>query len=105
MFKKRYRLISILPTAVASRLPQSSKSFLLLQKITCLPDRQDYVPSLEKIAKTDPLKLSGKALDGGHGGEFFPVRYGARRALKTIQSNGACLLDKRRLAKNPYCAH
>ena len=93
MVKKRYRLISILPQAVASRFPQGSKSFLLLQKITCLPDRQDYVPSLEKIAKTDPLKLSGRALYGGDGGGFFPVRYDARRALRTIQSEGACLLD------------
>lgn len=62
-----------------------------VQKITCLPDRQDYVPALEQIAKTDPFKLPGKVLDGGDGGQFFPVRYDARRALRTIQSNGACL--------------
>jgi hypothetical protein len=62
-----------------------------VQKITCLLDRQDYVPSLEQIAKTDPFKLPGKPLDGGDGGQFFPVRADARRALRTIQSDGACI--------------
>lgn len=59
-------------------------------EIDCLDDRQDFVPILEKIAKTDPLKLPGKADDGGDGGEFYPVRFDARRVLRHIQNNELC---------------
>lgn len=59
-------------------------------EIDCLVDRQDFVPILEKIAKTDPQKLPGKADDGGDGDEFYPVRFDARRALRHIQNNKPC---------------
>jgi len=59
-------------------------------EIDCLIDRQDFVPILEKIAKSDPLKLPGKALDGGDGDEFYPVRSDARRVLRHIQNNQPC---------------
>ena len=48
-------------------------------------------PILEGIAKTDPEKFRGKALDGGDGDEFYPVfypvRYDARRVLRDTQDN------------------
>jgi hypothetical protein len=59
-------------------------------EISCLDNRQEYVPMLEQIAKTDPTKLSGRALDGGDGNEFYPVRYTARRILRGIQENKPC---------------
>ena len=61
-----------------------------VREIDCLADRQEYVPTLEKIAKTDPEKRLGKALDGGDGEEFYPVRYDARRVLRDIQNNKSC---------------
>jgi hypothetical protein len=62
-----------------------------VEHIVCLSDRQDYVPTLEKTAKTDPWKLPGKADDGGDGNEFYPVRADARRALRAIQTTKGCL--------------
>lgn len=59
-------------------------------EIDCLDDRQDFVPILQKLAKTDPLKLPGKADDGGDGDEFYPVRFDARRVLRHIQNNERC---------------
>lgn len=61
-----------------------------VQEIECLDSRKDYVPMLEQLAKSDPAKLPGKAVDGGDGGEFYPVRYDARRILRDIQSNQHC---------------
>jgi hypothetical protein len=60
------------------------------REILCLDNRQGFVPTLEQIAKTDPVKLPGKADDGGDGDEFYPVRYDARRTLQEIRSNRAC---------------
>jgi hypothetical protein len=59
-------------------------------EIDCLNDRQDFVSILEKLAKTDPQKLPGKADDGGDGDEFYPVRFDARRVLRHIQNNQPC---------------
>ncbi len=61
-----------------------------IMEISCLSDRKEYVSTLEQVAKTDPLKLSGKALDGGDGEEFYPVRYHARRALRAIRNDEKC---------------
>jgi hypothetical protein len=61
-----------------------------VRQIDCLPERQDFVLLLEEIAKTDPDKLPGRADDGGDGGQFYPVRADARRALRHIQNNQAC---------------
>jgi len=61
-----------------------------VQQIGCLQDRQDFVPLLKEIAKTDPQKLPGKALDGGDGNEFYPVRADARQVLRDIQDNAGC---------------
>lgn len=61
-----------------------------IRAIDCLDDRQEYVPTLEKMAKTEPEKLPGKALDGGDSQEFYPVRYDARRVLRDIQNNKTC---------------
>jgi hypothetical protein len=58
-----------------------------VDSIDCLEGRQEFVSTLEKIAKTDPDKFSGKALDGGDGSELYPVRYDARRVLRDIQNN------------------
>jgi hypothetical protein len=61
-------------------------------EIDCLDDRQDFVPLLQEIAKTDPLVLpaDGPADDGGDGDKFYPVRFDARRVLRHIQNNQPC---------------
>jgi len=61
-----------------------------IKEIDCLNDRQAFVPILERIAKSDPWKLPGKADDGGDGEEFYPVRFQARWVLRDIQSNKTC---------------
>jgi hypothetical protein len=61
-----------------------------VKEIDCLDDRQNFVPTLEQIAKTDPAELPGKADDGGDGAEFYPVRSDARRVLRDIQNNEGC---------------
>lgn len=62
----------------------------VVRKIDCRKDRQDFVPLLQEVAKTDPFKLPGKADDGGDGDQFYPVRADARRALRHIQNNELC---------------
>jgi hypothetical protein len=59
-------------------------------EIDCLDDRQDFLPILEKVAKTDPEKFPGRADDGGDADGFYPVRYDARRVLHHIQNNKPC---------------
>lgn len=61
-----------------------------VREIECIDDRQNFVPILEHIAKNDPQKLPGKALDGEDGNEFYPVRYDARQVLRDIQSGKTC---------------
>ncbi|HUI75385.1 MAG TPA: hypothetical protein VLX32_10585 [Candidatus Acidoferrum sp.] len=61
-----------------------------VQEVPCLENRQEFIPILEKISKTDPEKRPGKALDGGDEDGFYPVRYDARRALQDIQNNKTC---------------
>jgi len=61
-----------------------------VQEIGCLEDRQDFVPLLKEIATTDPVKFPGKALDGGDGDDFYPVRADARQVLRDIQNNTGC---------------
>ena len=58
--------------------------------VDCIGERQEFVSPLEQIAKTDPFKLPGKALDGGDGEEFYPVRSSARRVLRDIKNNKTC---------------
>jgi hypothetical protein len=60
------------------------------REIVCLDHRQDFVPTLEQIAKSDPTKLPGRADDGVDSDGFYPVRFNARRALRAIQNNEAC---------------
>lgn len=84
----RARLKEVIQSALAD--PSSAVRSKTVWEIDCLDDRQDYVPILEKIAKTDPQKLPGKADDGGDGDEFYPVRFDARRALRHIQNNQPC---------------
>ncbi|HLZ13420.1 MAG TPA: HEAT repeat domain-containing protein [Candidatus Acidoferrum sp.] len=61
-----------------------------VRALGCLSERKEFVPILEKIAKTDPQKLAGKARDGVDGNEFYPVRYDARQVLRDIQANKSC---------------
>jgi hypothetical protein len=61
-----------------------------VQEIGCLEDRQDFVPLLKEIAKSDPLKFPGKPLDGGDTDGFYPVRADARQVLRDIQNNEGC---------------
>ncbi len=82
------RLKELVQTSLADSKPVVRTHAVL--EIDCLTNRQDFVPALEKIAKTDPFKLPGKADDGGDGDEFYPVRADARRALRHIQNNQPC---------------
>lgn len=61
-----------------------------VNEIACLDDRKDFVPALEKLAKTDPVHWKGREDDGVDGDQFYPVRLYARRALQEIQSNEPC---------------
>jgi hypothetical protein len=61
-----------------------------VQEIDCLDERQDFIPVLQEIVKNDPDKLPGKALDGGDGGQFYPVRADARQVLRHIENNESC---------------
>jgi hypothetical protein len=62
----------------------------VVRKIDCRKDRQDFVPLLQEVAKTDTFKLPGRADDGGDGDKFYPVRFDARRVLRHIQNNQPC---------------
>lgn len=62
-----------------------------VEEIACLDDRKDFVPILEKLAKTDPVHWKGREDDGVDGDQFYPVRLYARRSLREIQNNEQCL--------------
>jgi hypothetical protein len=55
-----------------------------ISAIEYVEDREQFVPALEKLAQTDPVKLPGTPDDGGDGGQFYPVRQDARRLLRKI---------------------
>jgi hypothetical protein len=73
------------------KAPLEPSRRIAVQEIGCLDDRQDFMPLLKEIAKTDPQKFAGKPLDGGDADGFYPVRYDARRVLRDIQNNTGCL--------------
>jgi hypothetical protein len=58
--------------------------------IECLPERRDYMPSMEKLSTTDPTRYPGKSDDGVDGDWYYPVRVQARRVLRAIQNNTVC---------------
>lgn len=72
------------------KAPSEPSRRIAVQEIDCLDDRQNFVPLLTEISKTDPEKRPGKALDGGDTDGFYPVRYDARRVLRDIQNNEGC---------------
>lgn len=72
------------------KAPSGATRRIAVQEIDCLEDRQDFVPLLKEIAKTDPQKFPGKALDGEDSDGFYPVRADARRVLRHIQNNKPC---------------
>ncbi len=60
-------------------------------RLNALPQFITEIDGLDtQVAKTDPWKLPGKVTDGGDEGQFYPVRFQARRALRAIQRNEAC---------------
>lgn len=61
-----------------------------VQEIGCLDDRRDFLPLLERLAKTDPEHYPGRADDGVDVDQFYPVRLVARRALREIQNDEPC---------------
>ncbi len=75
--------------------PDPSVRTRVVWAVDCRKDRQDLVPLLQHVAKTDPfiLPADGPALDGGDGGKFYPVRADARRALRHIQNNQPCGIE------------
>lgn len=79
---------------IRSSLNDSDPNFRtqVVRAIDCRKDRQDFVPLLQEVAKTDPFifPADGPALDGGDGDKFYPVRSDARRALRHIQNNQPC---------------
>jgi HEAT repeat protein len=70
--------------------PDSTVRSSAIRAIDCLEERKDFVPTLERVSKTDPEKMPGKAIDKGDGDEFYPVRYDARQVLRDIQNNKSC---------------
>ena len=72
------------------KAPSGATRRIAVQEIDCLDDRQNFVPLLTEISKTDPQKLSGKPLDGGDNNQFYPVRADARRVLRHIKSGELC---------------
>lgn len=72
------------------KAPSGASRRIAIQEIGCLEDRQNFVPLLKDVAKTDPQKFPGKALDGGDGDGFYPVRADARRVLRDIQNKEGC---------------
>jgi hypothetical protein len=72
------------------KAPSGATRRIAVQEIDCVDDRQNFVPLLTEISKTDPQKLSGKPLDGGDNNQFYPVRADARRVLRHIQNNMPC---------------
>jgi hypothetical protein len=81
---------------IRSSLNDSDPNFRtqVVRAIDCRKDRQDFVPLLQEVAKTDPFLLSSDrgALDGGDGDKFYPVRADARKALRHIQRNELCIV-------------
>jgi hypothetical protein len=73
------------------KAPSGATRRIAVQEIGCLEDRQNFVPLLKEIAKTDPQKLSNEqALDGGDADGFYPVRADARQVLRDIQDRTGC---------------
>jgi hypothetical protein len=72
------------------KAPLEPSRRIAVKEIDCLEDRQNFVPLLEDIAKTDPEKRPGKALDGVDTDGFYPVRADARRALRHIKNGETC---------------
>jgi len=62
-----------------------------VNEIACLYDRKEFVPVLERLAKSDPEHWQGREDDGVDGDQFYPVRLYARRALREIRNNEHCL--------------
>jgi len=62
-----------------------------VNEIACLDDRKEFVPVLERLAKSDPEHWRGREDDGVDGDHFYPVRLYARRALREIRNNEHCL--------------
>ena len=83
------RIREMLRTALSD--PDSAVRGAAVEEVACLADRKDFVPVLEKLAKTDPVHFKGRADDGVDGDQFYPVRLYARRALREIQNNEQCL--------------
>jgi hypothetical protein len=62
--------------------------------IEYLDNREEFVPALQKLAQTDPVKLPGKPDDGGDGGQFYPLRQDARKLLRKIANREAPPVDQ-----------
>lgn len=82
------RIREMLRTALVD--PESAVRGHAVEEVACLPDRKDFVPVFEKLAKTDPVHYKGREDDGVDGDQFYPVRLYARRALREIQNDEQC---------------
>ncbi len=85
------RIRDLIRSSLNDPLPHV-RTHVVRQIVDCRKDRQDFVPLLREIAKTDPfiLPADGPADDGGDGDKFYPVRFDARRVLRHIQNNEPC---------------
>ena len=61
-----------------------------VSEVSCLDDRRDFLPVLQKLADTDPEHYQGQEDNGVDGNQFYPVRVDARRALERIRNNEQC---------------
>lgn len=87
---ERIRIAELISSSLNDPIPIVRTN--VVRRVDCLKSRQDLVPLLQRVAKTDPFLLpaDGPADDGGDGGKFYPVRADARRALRHIQNNEPC---------------
>lgn len=83
------RIRQMLRAALAD--PASVVRLGAVNEISCLDDRKDFLPLLEKLAESDPEHDPGTDGNAVDGDQSYPVRFTARRALREIQNNEPCL--------------
>ncbi len=70
-----------------------------ISAVEYLDNREEFVPALQKLALSDPVKLPGKPDDGGDGGQFYPLRQHARKLLRKIANHKPPVLDRETAAE------
>ena len=80
---------------VALVRPDNNVRIVAVYVIEYLRDREEFVPTLENIAKIDPYKMAGQvAKDGQDNGEVYPVRRATRSLLAKIANHQPPIIDR-----------